>query len=126
MVIQEAAEMYLETILVIQRRQGHVRAIDIANEMSYSRPTVSEQMKKFRENGYVEVAENGFITLTDKGRAIAEPIWERHNVLSMLLMALGVSERTAREDACKIEHDLSPETFARLKEYAARLRGEAL
>jgi Mn-dependent DtxR family transcriptional regulator len=117
MVIQEAAEMYLETILVIQRRQGHVRAIDIANEMSYSRPTVSEQMKKFRENGYVEVAENGFITLTDKGRAIAEPIWERHNVLSMLLMALGVSERTAREDACKIEHDLSDESFTAIKAY---------
>ena len=121
MVIQEAAEMYLETILVLQRRLGRVRAVDVAHEMGYSRPTVSEQMKKFRENGYIEVADTGLITLTDKGRAVAEPIWERHNVLSRVLMALGVDERTAYEDACKLEHDLSDRSFEAIKEFYKKL-----
>ncbi len=117
MVIQEAAEMYLETILTLKIRLGVVRAVDIAREMGYSKPTVSEQMKKFRENGYIEVDEEGHILLTPKGEEIANATWERHNVLGRILQKIGVSKKAAIEDACRIEHYISEETFLCLKKY---------
>lgn len=120
MKIMESAEDYLETILVLLHRKGHVRSIDIANEMSYSKPSVSTAMKKLRENGYVQVDDIGLITLTDEGRAIAESVYERHTLLSQVLIDLGVPEDIAREDACRLEHDLHPVSFERIKEYYRR------
>lgn len=120
MVIQEAAEMYLETILVLSQRQGRVRSVDIANEMSYSKPTVSEQMKKFRENGYIIMDADGYISLTDSGREIAERTYERHNVISGLLMILGVDRETACQDACRIEHYISQKTFDCMKDFCGK------
>jgi Mn-dependent DtxR family transcriptional regulator len=117
MKIQEAAQNYLETILVINNRQGHVRAIDICNELSYSKPTVSIVMKHFRENGYIITDSEGYITLTDKGRIIAESMYERHNVIAHILIGIGVDEDTAFRDACKIEHDISQKSFECMKKY---------
>ena len=124
MIIQEAAEMYLETIFVIQKRKGNVRAVDIANEMGYSKPTISEQMKKFRNNGYINVDDGGYITLTDTGREIAERIYERHNVIAEIFMSLGVDEETAYEDACRVEHYISQKTFECMKEHYLTHRGK--
>ena len=117
MKIMESAEDYLETILVLLRRKGNVRSIDIANEMEFSKPSVSTAMKKLRENGFVQVDDMGLITLTDEGRKIAESIYERHTLLSQVLIDLGVPEDIAREDACRLEHDLHPVSFQRIKEY---------
>ncbi len=117
MKIQEAAENYLECILIIGKEKGKVRSIDVAHQLEVTKPTVSVTMKQFRENGYVEMDSDGFLTLTEKGREIAERIYERHVVLTELLVGLGVDEKTAREDACRIEHDLSDVTFARLKDH---------
>jgi iron (metal) dependent repressor, dtxR family len=117
MKIQEAAENYLECILIIGKEKGQVRSIDVAHRLEVTKPTVSVTMKQFRENGYVEMDSDGFLTLTEKGREIAERIYERHVVLTELLIGLGVDEKTAREDACRIEHDLSDVTFARLKDH---------
>ncbi len=117
MVIQEAAEMYLETILSIQNEKGSVRSIDIAKAMEYSKPTVSEQMKKFRLNGYINVDKNGYITLTQKGLEIAKTILERHNVLTEIFIKIGVNDETAQEDACRIEHYISEETFDCMKKH---------
>ena len=117
MIIQEAGEMYLETILVLKQKLGRVRSIDIANEMGYSKPTVSEQMKKFRENGYIEIDGDGYITLTDTGREIGERTFERHNLTAQILMSIGVDEETAYIDACRIEHYISQKTFDCMKEY---------
>ena len=103
---------------MLQRRLGQARSIDVANELNYSKPSVSLAMKKFRENGLVEFDDKGYISLTDAGRAIAERIFERHNLLASYLMGIGVSEATAREDACRIEHALSAESFDKLKEFA--------
>lgn len=115
MKIQEAGENYLESIYILSQRQPEVRATDICAYLGYSRPTVSTVLKKFREDGYVEVDENNHITLTELGLSIAEKMYERHQLLSNVLVALGVSKETALEDACKIEHDLSEETFACIK-----------
>ena len=120
MKIQESAENYLETIYMLHQRKGAVRSIDIVNELSFSKPSVSVAMKNLRENGYVEMDEEGFLTLTPKGMEIAERIYERHVVLTDMLIALGVEEETAREDACRIEHDLSDVTFERIKEHMRR------
>lgn len=117
MKIQESAEDYLETILKLRIRNGQVRSIDIARELGYSKPSVSYAMKQFRENDYVTVDEAGYITLTDKGMEVATSVFERHTILSKMLMALGVERNTAITDACKIEHDISPETFDILKAY---------
>ncbi len=117
MIIQEAAEMYLETILTLRERTGVVRSVDIAREMGYSKPTVSEQMKKFRENGYITVNEDGHVLLTEKGEQIAQKTWEKHNVLVDVFKKIGVSEEVAEEDACRIEHYISEETFYALKRY---------
>lgn len=121
MELHESGEMYLETILVLKNRLGLVRSIDIANEMGFSKPTISVAMKKYREDGLVSMDNQGFINLTEEGRDIAEKIYERHQVISYVLMALGVSEKHATEDACKMEHDISDETFAVLKKEYARL-----
>lgn len=120
-----ATENYLETILLLQKRNGTVRSVDIANELGYSRPTVSIAMKDFREKGYVTVNEDGFISLTPSGKEIAETIYERHVVLSAILISLGVDEQTAMEDACKIEHDISAQSFACMKRhYEERIKKE--
>ena len=111
----ESAENYLETILVLGQRNGNVRSIDIANELGFSKPSVSVAMKNLRNQGHVQVDENGSITLTESGRALAETIYERHTLISQWLITLGVSEKTATEDACRIEHVISAESFAAIK-----------
>ncbi len=120
MIIQEAAENYLETILMLQKSHGQVRSIDVATELGYSKPTISEQMKKFRENGYIEIDDDGYITLTAKGREIADRMYERHVIIAQMLMVLGVDEEIAYQDSCKIEHDISEKTFDLIKAYYDR------
>lgn len=115
MQIRESAENYLETILILQNRLGQVRSIDIAHELSYAKPSVSVAMKKLRVNGYIEIDSGGYITLLDNGREIAEKIYERHTFLTDWLITLGVNPKTATEDACRIEHVISSETFEVLK-----------
>ena len=109
--IRESAENYLERILMLQRSKGYARSIDIARELGVSKPSVSVAMKNLRENGYIEMDPEGLLSLTDKGMEIAEKMLERHTSLSRFLIALGVEEETAYEDACKIEHDISEESF---------------
>jgi len=111
----ESLEDYLETILLLQKRLGQVRSIDIANEMNFSKPSVSVAMKNLREKAYITTSDNGFITLTDDGRKRAESVLERHTILSDWLISLGVSRQTALEDACRVEHDLSEESFNAIK-----------
>lgn len=118
MKLQESAEMYLETILVLSRRLGNVRSIDIVNELEYTKPSVSVAMKNLRENGYISVDRGGHITLTESGRKIAETMYERHTLLSDLLIRLGVDEKTAVDDACRIEHVISTESFNAIKNHA--------
>jgi Mn-dependent DtxR family transcriptional regulator len=118
MKILESAENYLETILILQKRNGSVRSIDIVNELDYTKPSVSIAMKHLRENGYIEMDRAGYITLLDSGREIAEKMYERHTLLSKWLISLGVSPETASEDACRIEHVLSAETFEAIKKHA--------
>jgi len=115
--IHESAENYLETILVLSQKQAHVRSIDIANEMDFSKPSVSVAMRNLREGNLIRTDDNGYIHLTDAGREIAETIYERHTLLSQWLMFLGVDEETASEDACRIEHVLSPKTFDAIKKH---------
>lgn len=117
MKMHEAAEMYLETIEVLSRRIKNVRSVDIANEMNYSKPTVSVVMKEFREDGYIDVDGNGYITLTEKGKEIAERIYDRHEWIAKFLMSLGVDKETATIDACKMEHDISDQTFDCMKKH---------
>lgn len=117
MVIHQSAEDYLETILILGERNGLVRSIDIVNELRFTKPSVSVAMKKLRENGYILTDRDGYITLTEKGQAVANRIYERHKVLTSVLITIGVDEETAAADACKIEHDLSDRTFAKIKEY---------
>ena len=111
MKILESAENYLETILSLKNKSGSVRSIDIANALSVSKPSVSVAMKKLRENGYIQMDEENLITLTPQGEEIAGRMYSRHQALTRFLMQIGVPEEIAREDACKIEHDISPETF---------------
>ena len=117
----ESGEMYLETILVVGKRKNPVRSIDIAEEMHFSKPSVSRAMSKLRNEGYVNMDSNGYLTLTDSGRQIAEKIYERHEVLSKLLTDLGVSPKTAVDDACRIEHYISDETFDVIKSHLNKL-----
>lgn len=117
MKIQEAAENYLEAILILKNKQGQVRSIDVVNYMNYSKPTISVVMKQFRENGYIEMDADGYITLTEKGAEIADKTYERHMVIAEILIELGVDEETAYNDACKIEHDMSEKTFQCIKNY---------
>lgn len=123
MSLQESGEMYLETILVLSQRSGFVRAIDIGEEMGYSKPSVSRAVGILRQGGYIHVAEDGGITLTEDGRAVAEKIYERHRLLSGFLISLGVDEKTAVEDACKMEHVISDASMEAIKRHALR-RGQ--
>ena len=118
MEIHESAEDYLEKILMLKERRGQVRSIDIVNEMGYTKPSISVAMKHLRENGYLTMDADGYITLTKPGMEIAQRIYTRHKLLTKFLVSLGVTEATAATDACKIEHDISDETFEKLKEYA--------
>lgn len=120
MVIHESAENYLETILILSKRQGQVRSIDIANELNFSKPSVSVAMKNLRQNGYILVDNNGHITLTETGLTIANNVLERHHLITDLLVALGVSPEVAAEDACRMEHVISEESFNALKAHAAK------
>ena len=112
MEIHESAEDYLEQILMLLEQKGYARSTDIAIGLNVSKPSVSIAMKKLRENKYITMAEDGMISLTDKGYSIARRIYDRHKMLTKYLVQLGVSEETAREDACKIEHDLSDESYS--------------
>ena len=120
MKIQESAENYLETIYMLHQRKGAVRSIDIVNELSFSKPSVSVAMKNLRENGYVEMDSDGFITLCPKGQEIAERMYERHVFLSDWLTELGVDPGVAVEDACRMEHDISAETFDCIRTHILR------
>ena len=111
----ESLEDYLETILMLQKSRGQVRSIDIANEMNFTKPSVSVAMKNLREKGYITMDSTGYITLTEAGRRRAEDVLERHTILADLLMYIGVSKETALADACKVEHDLSEESFEAIK-----------
>jgi DtxR family Mn-dependent transcriptional regulator len=122
--IQESAENYLETILMLYQAKGAVRSIDIVNALQFSKPSVSVAMKNFRENGYIHMDTDGYITLTDAGQEIAERIYERHQLLTEILIRLGVDEETAKNDACRIEHDLSDQTFEKIKDYVRRHANE--
>ena len=115
--IHESAEDYLEQILMLLEAKGHARSVEIAAGLDVSKPSVSVAMKKLRENGYILMDDDSFITLTDKGYAIARKIYERHQVLTRLFVQIGVSEETARKDACKIEHDLSDESFEAVRRF---------
>jgi len=117
MEIHESAEDYLEAILMIKEQKGVVRSIDIVNELGFSKPSVSIAMKHLRENGYVLMDEDSYLTLTNKGYVIARRIYDRHQVLTKALLALGVDEATAAADACKVEHDLSEQSFDKIREH---------
>lgn len=125
MAVSEAIENYLETIYILSLQQNEVHAIDICSYLSYSRPTVSIVLRQMREHGLVTVNEDNHIYLTEEGHRIASRIFERHQVLTLLLTQLGVSHETAVRDACKIEHDLSDETFAAIKQHMAEHRAES-
>lgn len=111
----KSLEDYLETILILQNTNGQVRSIDIANEMNFTKPSVSVAMKNLREKGYITMADTGYITLTETGRQRAEDVLERHTILADLLIHIGVNKETALADACKVEHDLSEESFEAIK-----------
>ena len=122
MKLQESAENYLETIFVLSLK-GSVRAIDVATELDYSKPSVSVAMKNLRENGYISVSADGSITLTESGHKIAESMYERHTLISDWLIFLGVDEKTAVADACKMEHAMSEQSFEAIKRYLENSRG---
>jgi len=115
--LQESAEMYLETILVLSHKSPAVRSVDIAEALDYKKPSVSVAMKKLRENGYIVMGQEGYITLTEKGMQVAETIYERHNLLSGWLMQLGVDRETAVMDACRMEHVISAQSFDAIKKH---------
>lgn len=119
MKIQESAENYLESILMIHERKGEVRSIDIVNELEFSKPSVSVAMKNLRENGYITVNKDGYISLTEKGLEIAEKTYERHRLFTRIFQELGIDPKIASRDACRVEHILSDETFSAIKSYAA-------
>ena len=122
--MQESPEDYLETIYMLSLHNSEVRSIDVARHLGYSKPSVSVAMKRLRENGYVNMDANSFLTLTESGLAIARSIYERHQVISGYLMSIGVSKETALKDACRIEHVLSEETFHKIKEIFYQSRKE--
>ncbi len=118
MTVHASAEDYLEAILSLRIRQGNVRSIDIANELNYSKPSVSVAMKKLRESGYIQMDPDGAIILLPEGEKIAQRVYERHRLLTDFFIHLGVDPEVAAADACKVEHDLSAETFEKIKEFA--------
>lgn len=113
----ESAENYLETILILKNRLGSVRSIDIVNELDFSRPSVSVAMKKLRESGHIHMDHDGGISLTENGMNIANAMYERHTLLSSFLISLGVDEKTAVEDACRMEHVISQQTFEKIRDH---------
>lgn len=117
MILRESSEDYLERILILELANGKVKSIDIANDMDFSKPSVSVAMKKLKESNYISIDENGYIHLTIEGRKIASSVYERHLVLTEALMLLGVKEEIAKIDACKIEHDLSKESYECIKSH---------
>ena len=119
--VHESGEMYLEAILVLSRKNGFVRSIDVSEYLGYSKPSVSRAVGILKNGDYIQVEKDGSITLTETGKTIAEKIFERHTILSRLLIKLGVSEKTATEDACKMEHAISDESFEAIKRYTADL-----
>ncbi len=122
MAVTEAVENYLETILILSQKQPDVHAIDICSYLGYSRPTVSIVLKKMKDDGLVTVDGDNHITLTESGKDVATRIYERHTLLSDFFEYLGVDRDTASEDACKVEHDISDQTFSRLKEHFSKIR----
>ena len=117
MIIKESGENYLETIHMLNKKYGYVRSIDVATELSVTKPSVSVAMKKLREDGFITTDTSGGISLTEKGLLVAERMYERHKLIAEALIALGVSEETAYEDSCKIEHHISEESFEKLKNH---------
>ncbi|MGI6184270.1 MAG: metal-dependent transcriptional regulator [Candidatus Fimadaptatus sp.] len=125
MQILKSSEDYLETMLMMQEKHGYIRSIDIAAELGVTKPSVSYATKRLRENGYITMDKDGLIKLTDKGMEIAARIYGRHKLITDVLMRIGVSEKTAREDACRIEHDLSDETVAAIRRHVGgNVRGD--
>ena len=120
MTINESVEDYLEAILVLKEKNGMVRSIDVVHHMNYSKPSISRAMSRLRENGYITMDQEGWLGLTDAGREIAERIYERHRLLTEWLTALGVDPEVAREDACRMEHDISAETFYCIRTHILR------
>lgn len=118
MKMQESPEDYLETILVLSKELGNVRSIDVANHLGYSKPSISVAMKRLRENGYITLDDNGHLLLTGSGLSIALKIYEKHQVLTQFLISIGVSEETAKKDACRMEHVISDESFEKLKTFS--------
>lgn len=119
--LQESGEMYLETILILSQRLPHVRSLDVAEHMGFSKPSVSRAVGLLKSAGYLLMDPTGYLTLTDNGRALAEKIYERHNTLTQFLVGIGVDEKTALEDACKLEHYMSDVTFQRIKAFTQNL-----
>ena len=117
MKILQSAENYLETILLLKNKFGEIRAVDIASQMNFSKPSVSNALKLLRENGYVSINKKGFISMTETGMKVATMIYERHHLLSEIFISLGVSPSTAESDACKIEHLISEESFEKIKQF---------
>ena len=124
MKIMKSAEDYLEMMLMLQEKHGYIRSVDIAAALGVSKPSVSYAAKRLRENGYIAMADDSRITLLPKGRENAERIYESHRVLTRLFVSLGVDEKTAQEDACKVEHDLSEATFDAIRRYAHQTDGQ--
>ena len=124
MAIYESGEMYLETIYTLSNSLDRVRSIDIVREMNFSKPSVSNAMKHLKEDGYISIDENGYISLTAKGQEIAEAIYEKHTILTKLFLSFGVNESTAVEDACRIEHIISNESFDAIKSYLSASMNE--
>ena len=122
MTIRKSAEDYLEAMLMLKEEHGYVRSVDLAEHLSVSKPSVSYATKRLRENGYITMDRSGFITLTEKGMEIADNIYTRHKVLTQFFVSLGVDAETAREDACKVEHDLSEKTFDLIRKHAAKMQ----
>ena len=124
--LYESGENYLEIILILSRKGISVRSVDIANELSFSKPSVSRAVGILKNNGFIDVDKNGYITLTQAGNEIAERIYERHLVLTKWLVDIGVDEKTAAEDACKLEHDISTQSFEKLKAHLKEKHGNII
>ncbi|ACL21475.1 DtxR family iron (metal) dependent repressor [Desulfitobacterium sp. LBE] len=126
MSIQESGEMYLETIYILQKKKGDIRSIDIAHELGYTKPSISRAVGILKKNDYIEVDSSGVITLTDEGEKIASRIYERHDILTRYLVYLGVDEETAAQDACRVEHVISQDSFEKMKEeYHRRMKEQS-
>ncbi len=121
MKLQESGQMYLETIYVLTKNSSAVRAIDVGEHMGFSKPSVSRALGLLKKGGFVEVDENGFLSLTSKGKEVAEKIYERHTIMTKILLYLGVDKETAAEDACKLEHAISDKSFEAIKKFAGTL-----